>query len=206
MRFICKAQDYAMCIHTEQVAYRQLANGAVDREIIKPLLMIGFNGNEMIPTYERMYALQVFMEGDTRPFGAMPEFQSQPIVDFAGRVVDMTAEYRPDFHFSVFDTETMCAPEDREEIEQKLLNDASYGKDYILVEKQKITPPWPTYNECDLATAKNMLTHGGYDLLKVLEYEEANAGREDWLKEIANLLAARSIEKAAADALSTIVK
>jgi hypothetical protein len=136
----------------------------------------------------------------------MPDFQSQPIVNAMGRVVDLTAEYRPDFHFGIFDTATMCAPHEREEVEQFLLNSPAYGKDFILVEQQKVTPPWPSYNECDLATTLNMLKHGGYDLMRTLEYEQAHENREEWMVEIGRLLADRAISKAQNDSLSVTIE
>ena len=92
MRFISKHRDYQVGIHSEQTAFRVVAGGTVVSEQLKAPLIISFNNDQMLPTYERMYALQVFMAGDTRPFGAMPDFQAQPIVDAMGRVVDLTSE------------------------------------------------------------------------------------------------------------------
>lgn len=206
MRFISRHRDTQVVIHRDETAFRTTPGGTVVAEQIRPFLIADFNREEMLPTYERMYALQVFMSGDTRPFGAMPDFQAQPIVDAMGRVVDLTSEYRPDFHFGIFDTATMCNPEDREEIEQTLLNNTNYGKDYILVEQQKVPPPWPNYNQCDLATAVNMLKHGGFDLMRTLEYESAHENREEWLTEIGKLLTEKSISKAQNDSLSVTLE
>jgi hypothetical protein len=206
MRFISRHKDTQVVIHHDEQAFRMLPGGTVTAEQVKPALVISFDHEEMLPTYERMYALQVFMSGDTRPFGAMPDFQSQPIVDAMGRVVDLTDEYRPDFHFGIFDTVTMCAPHEREEVEQFLLNSKAYGKDYILVEQQRVIPPWPNYDVCDLSTAVNMLKHGGFDLMRTLEYESAHENREDWLTEIGKLLTEKSISKAQNDSLSVTIE
>lgn len=207
MRFISKYETYVVCIRDEEIAYRMMPGGVVVQDLIKPLFVIYFQNDIMLPAYERLYAMQVFLTGDSRPFGAMPELMSQPIFNAAGRIIDSTAEYRPDFHFSLFDTETMIDnDEDREYAEQKLLAAGTLNIDYILVEKMKVPPPWPTYDDNDLVTAVNMMKHGGYDLLKVLEYEDAHEHREDWLMEIGKLLADQSIKDSADESLTMVIE
>lgn len=206
MRFISKHNDYDMVVRRDETAFRVMEGGTVTAQQVRPPLIAKFTQDQMLTTYERMYALQVFMSGETRPFGAMPDMQAQPIVDAMGRVVDLTNEYRPDFHFGLYDTETMCAPEDREDVEQVLLASKSLGRDFILVEQQRVAPPWPTYNECDLVTALNMCKHGGYNLIQVLDYESAHENREDWLIELGKLLAEQTITKSQDDSLTVTIK
>lgn len=196
MRFISKYSAYKMQITNEDVAFRMLPGGTVTRELTSHGYLAEFDHEPMLPTYERLFAMQAFMgNGDLHPFGAMPDMQSQAIVDMAGRVVDMTSEYRPDFNFSVLDTSKIEDPELREATERKLLSNSALGVDYVLVEAAKVPAPWPTYDSCDLATAVNMVTHGGYNVLKVIEYEQAHKNREEWIVEYGRILADQAVKK-----------
>jgi hypothetical protein len=51
-----------------------------------------------------------------------------------------------------------------------------------------------------------MLKHGGYDLMRTLEYEQAHENREEWMVEIGRLLADRAISKAQNDSLSVTIE
>ena len=195
MRFISKYSAYKMQITNEDVAFRMLPGGTVTKETLSNGYVAEFDHERMLPVYERIFAIQAFLGGDTRPFGVMPDLQSQAIVDAAGRVVEMTSEYHPDFNFSVFDTETIDDPDLREATEQKLLSNAMLGVDYVLVQKQQIPPPWPTYDTCDLATAINMVTHGGYNAMKVIEYEQAHQAREEFIVAYGKILADQTVKR-----------
>lgn len=205
MRFISKYPNYTFSVKTEEVAFRMMPGGTVVQDTISQPFVVEFSADHMIPAYERLYAMQVFMGRDPRPFGAIPDTQSQAIVDHVGRVVDMTAEYRPDFQFSVYDTDTIVDDELRELTEMKLLADSTHGIDYVRVEQAKVPAPWPTYDECDLATAINMMRHGGYDMMKVLEYEQAHQNREDWIVEMGRILADQNIQRGIDGALSVTI-
>lgn len=205
MRFISKYEHYSFQIRPEEVAFRMMTGGTVVQDVLSQPFVAEFSADLMIPAYERLYAMQVFMGRDPRPFGAIPDTASQAIVDHAGRVVDMTAEYRPDFHFSVFDTESIDDDDLRELTEQKMMADPTNGIDYVMIEAQKVPAPWPTYDENDLATAINMMKHGGYDMLKVMEYEQAHQNREEWIVEMGKILADQTIQREIDGALSVTI-
>ena len=201
MRFICKHENYTLAIKRETVAFRIMPDGTATRDEIAPSFQIEFRDDVMLPAYERLFAMQTFLSTDDRPFGAMPEMQAQPIVNAMGRVIDLTNEYRPDFHFSVFDTDWIEDDDLRELTENTLLANAGLGVDYVYVEAAQVPPPWPTYDEVDLVTCVNMCRHGGYDLVAVLEYETAHQNREDFIVEIGKVLAEKSVKKLEDDSL-----
>lgn len=205
MRFISKYENYEFYVRPEQVAYRMQPGGTVLTDTVQQPFTVSFNHEQMLPAYERLYAMQSFLGGDPRPFGAMPDMTAQAIVNEAGRVVDMTAEYRPDFHFSVFDTASIKDDDLREYTENKMLADPALGIDYVLLVPMAVPAPWPTYNECDLKTAVQLVKHGGFDVTKVMEYEAAHANRENWLIEFGLVLAEQQVKRNADNSLTVTI-
>jgi hypothetical protein len=206
MRFISKYSAYKMQIMNEEVAFRMLPGGTVTKETLSNGFVAEFDHERMLPAYERLFAMTAFTGGDARPFGAMPDLQSQAIVNAAGRVIDMTSEYRPDFNFSVFDSESISDLELREAAEQKLLSDPMFGIDYVLVEAQKVPAPWPSYPDTPLDIAVNMATYGGFDVMKVIEYERAHENREEFIVAFGKILADQAVKKNEDDSLTITVQ
>lgn len=103
----------------------------------------------------------------------------------------------PEYRMGVFDTEDeRCIPahmsQYRELIEQKMLEALKDSRDFVLVEPEKLTPPWPNYDTLDgrsLAKALQKIEDDGYDLALVLAYEKASKNRESWVKAFEDRLA-----------------
>lgn len=77
----------------------------------------------------------------------------------------------------------------KEMVEQFLLNNPAHGADYIMVEPEKLPPPWPKYDELQVTDDITIddiierviqsLDEFGFDAREVLDYEHANANREE---------------------------
>jgi hypothetical protein len=103
---------------------------------------------------------------------------------FAGRTVerDMMTPTSILARLSVFDTDHPDHPWANDEVvkemvEQTLLQKAG-GKDYIYVEREKMAPPWPTYDSFkgNLNKLLERINEDGYTLEAVLAYEQSPDG------------------------------
>jgi len=103
---------------------------------------------------------------------------------FAGRTVerDMMTPTPLLSRLSVFDTDLedhpwSHDPEVKEMVEEMLLQKAG-GKDFIYVPREKLSPPWPTYDtfKGNLNALLKRVEEDGYKLEDVLFYEQSPDG------------------------------
>lgn len=97
----------------------------------------------------------------------------------------------PRRRFSAYDTELEArrqgwSDEKRRMVEERLLEYATAGQGHILVEKPKLDPPWPRYDDIrgrGGKTTAQMIADAvrdlGHDPHYVIEYEKENRNRTD---------------------------
>lgn len=149
-------------------------------------IVLKFVQERMLPAYERLYAVNHWMNGARRmngavsAFGAAPSmYGGEPVVDGMGRMVAVTEGIRPDERFSVFDTDWL-GPDLAPRAEAALRAHDDNGKDYVEVLPEAVPPPWPTYDQFTSAKKiSDVVAQLGIDPLKVMEYEKATKDRPD---------------------------
>jgi len=99
---------------------------------------------------------------------------------------DMVSVVEPDYRISAFDslkaqTLNHWSDEEREQVEHTLRRSAErLPQDLIVMEEEKLDPPWPTYDSFP-GTQAELLTkidEDGFDLQTVLNYERENQNRD----------------------------
>lgn len=90
-------------------------------------------------------------------------------------------------------------------VEDRLLSGASYGIDYLRVEKPKLPAPWPTYdtlvqqgrrtNQMVAEKIAETVADIGIDPQVVINYERENLGREEVIKAVEVLLEPKPAEE-----------
>jgi hypothetical protein len=101
----------------------------------------------------------------------------------------------PDYRIGVFDTvqaqtDKQLTDEQREQLEQGLLEHASRWSDILLVPATTVPPPWPKYDEYrgSPQALVRKLRDEGHDLADVLEYERANQNRDVFVSALAEAI------------------
>jgi len=119
-------------------------------------------------------------------------------------------DWNPDLMFSVFDTESIGNEEDRKIAEERLLADAGFGQDHILIGDKRLEAPWPTYEQDKGKKGEpthkiicEMIKMGGYDPDYVITYEkQRDRPRQAVIDAIEELKVEQAAEAAEAEALS----
>jgi len=183
------------------------------RHMIEPVTFAEFSPTRhTLSAYERTLAEQTFKKANAAYAGSAPSASGGTILDQTS--LDHGQHYvgaNREFGFGVFDTDTDCSPENRALFEKILL---ARVKDYngdviILVEPEKLTPPWPTYDKTrrsrGSATAIPALAKEYGVLVEAIAYEEASdKPSEAIIEKMRELLAEEQAEAQEAEALEVV--
>lgn len=201
MRFVSRSANYTFIVRgeTDYEVFETADGTMIPRHIKKQALIVEFKHGMAYP--DEAYAALLHWSGmptqRTDPervnangtaaadiFGAVPYQRGIVLQDVAGRISGVSNPSRPDFNFSLFDSEWIEDADDRKEAEQALLENSDNGVWYVKVDALKVDPPWPNYNKI---RAKKGMTiaqtiaakceEDGYSVSAVLAYEKAHADR-----------------------------
>jgi hypothetical protein len=116
---------------------------------------------------------------------------------------DSTEHVTPVFRLGVFDTKVAqdehgWTDEQRELIEQRLLDSDDYGREYVLFAPPRAAKPWPRYDDLRVVGNRTpekvadkiieMVRELGLNADDVAEYERQNAGRDYVLAALAEIV------------------
>lgn len=223
MRFVSRSANYIMIVRpeSEYEVFETAGGTMIPRTIKKPMLVVEFRHGYAHP--DESYAAMAHWAGQptkrTDPervnaagvatadiYGAIPYQRGVSIQDGVGRIMGVSNAARPDFNFSLFDSEWIEDADDRKEAEQALLSNADNGVWYVKVDAVEVTPPWPNYDKQRAAkgstvadTIANKCIEDGYNIAYVLEYEKAHANRAAVVAALENALH-KAVDEAEADA------
>jgi hypothetical protein len=145
-------------------------------------------------------------------FGAVPYQRGVSIQDGVGRIVGVSGASRPDFNFSLYDTEWLEDAEDRADAEKALLENADNGVWYVKVDAIEVPLPWPNYNKVRAKSGSTVAAEiarrceeDGYDTDHVIDYEKTHANRPAVLEALEALAKRNTAEVEAAEALTVQV-
>lgn len=223
MRFVSRSANYTLIARpdAEYEVYETKGGTMIPRMIRKPLLIIEFKHGMALPdeTYAAMMHWSGMPTRRTDPertnamgqptpdvFGAVPYQRGVSIQDGVGRIMGVSNASRPDFNFSLFDSEWITDADDRADAEKALLENADYGDWYVKVDAIEVDPPWPNYNKIRAKkgltiaeTIADKCAEDGYNVAHVLAYEKAHANRAAVIEAL-EALNKRETEAAEADA------
>ena len=139
---------------------------------------------------------------DFRPFG-LPQWAKDQAKEQMGYPKGIGHDEDPSQWFGMFDTEVGAkiygwTPEEKAKVEERLLTSNSNGVEYVIVEKPRRKPPWPTYDKFrtqgkrtpDLVaeTIAAKVAEDGYEPEEVLQYEIENACRPEVISALQALI------------------
>ena len=223
MRFVSRSANYTMIVRseTEYEVFETAEGTMIPRTVRKPMLLVEFKHGMAHP--DESYAAMAHWAGQptkrTDPerlnaagvptsdvYGAVPYQRGVSIQDGVGRIIGVSGASRPDFNFSLFDSEWLEDLDDRKEAEQALLNNADNNVWYVKVDAVEVPAPWPNYNKLRAAkgstvaeTIATKCVEDGYDIAYVLEYEKAHADRPAVIAALEAALS-KALDNAEADA------
>lgn len=224
MRFVSRSANYTMIARPDaEYEVFETANGSmIPRSIKKPALILEFKHGVAHP--DEVYAAKMHWAGmptrRTDPervdatghsapdvFGAVPYQRGVTIQDGVGRITGVSNASRPDFGFSLFDSEWITDKDDREIAEKALLDNVDNGDWYVKIDAISVPPPWPNYEKVrakkGMTVAETIATkclEDGYNPHVVLSYERAHANRAAVVEALEKIVADRDAlaEEAAA--------
>lgn len=201
MRYVSRSANYTLIARNEQEyeIYEQVGGNLIPKVMSKPILLCQFK-HGIVPPDEAYAAMlhwsgtpstrtdpdRVDATGHSVPdaFGATPYQRSVPIRDGLGRITGVSEASRPDYNFSLYDSEWIDDPDDRAIAEKALAENADNGVWYVKVEKAQIPAPWPGYDKMRGTKAKpvedailEMVKTGGFDPNIVCAYEKSHKDR-----------------------------
>lgn len=112
---------------------------------------------------------------------AVASFKFHGIFQFEDEATPVPPAYR----LSVYDTDLVAEREGwddeiKAEVENRLLNAKSFGRDFVLVQELALAPPWPSYDtfpgDTDELAAQVLAL--GYDIEDVIAYETSKWGQQ----------------------------
>lgn len=212
MRYVSRSANYKLIARNEQEyeIYEQVGGNLIPKVLSKPILVCEFKHGVVPP--DEAYAAMMHWNGTpstrTEPdrmdsmgrsvpdvFGAVPNQHSVPIRDGLGRITGVTEASRPEYSFSLFDSEWISDKEDRAIAEEALAENADNGVWYVKVEKAQIPAPWPGYDKMRGKSGKpvedqiiDMIKNGGFDPNIVLAYEKSHKDRAPVVASIETLI------------------
>jgi hypothetical protein len=225
MRFVSRSANYTLIARGEaEYDVFETAEGTmIPRTIKKPPLIIEFKHGMAYP--DETYAAMLHWSGtpssrtdpervDSRGvaapdiFGAVPYQRGITIQDGVGRITGVSNASRPEFNFSLFDSDWIGDADDRKEAEQALLNNADNGVWYVKVDALEVAPPWPNYNKIRAKkgmsvaeTIADKCREDGYNVSAVLAFEKAHADRPAVIASLESLSAEKAMESEESEAL-----
>lgn len=201
MRFVSRSANYTIVARPDsQYEIYETTNGQmIPRMIRKPALFLEFRHGMAHPdeNYAAMMHWAGLKSNRTDPertnssgqpapdiYGAVPYQRGVAIQDGVGRIMGVSNPSRPDFNFSLYDTEWLDDDDDRKDAEKALLSSPDLGVWFVKVDALEATPPWPNYNKIRAKkgmtvaqTIADKCADDGYSAAAVLEYERAHANR-----------------------------
>lgn len=201
MRFVSRSANYTLIARGEaEYDVFETAEGTmIPRTVKKPMLVIEFKHGMAYPdeTYAAMLHWSGVPTSRTDPervdgfgvgvpdvFGAVPYQRGVVIQDGVGRIMGVSNAARPQYNFSLFDSEWLEDANDRKEAEEALLKNPDNGLWYVKVDALEVAPPWPNYTKIrakkGLTVAETIASkcdEDGYSVEAVLAYEKAHANR-----------------------------
>jgi hypothetical protein len=201
LRYVSRSANYTLIARNEQSyeIYEQIGGNLIPKVHSTPILLVEFRHGVVPP--DEAYAAMMHWSGmpSTRTdpdrvdatghsvpdvFGAVPYQRSIPIRDGLGRITGISEASRPDYSFSLFDSEWILDKDDRAVAEEALAENADNGIWYVKVEKAQIPAPWPGYDKARGTKAKpvedsivEMVVNGGFDPNIVCAYEKSHKNR-----------------------------
>jgi len=178
MRFVSKHANYMFVARADKVQMVLGPGGMMMPQTVQPAIMCQFQHGLVRPD-ECEIAKQHWLGFGRRDDGSISAYGATPMISVG--VVDGQAHdgWNPDLMFSVFDTESIVDPADREYAEKMLLEDSGFGRDHILIGDKRLEAPWPTYEQDKGKKGEpthkiicEMIRMGGYDPDYVLAYEQ----------------------------------
>lgn len=212
MRYVSRSSNYMLIARNEQEheIFEQVGGNLIPKTLAKPILVCQFRHGIVQP--DEAYAAMLHWSGmpSTRTdpdrvdasghgvpdvFGATPYQRSVPLRDGVGRITAVSEASRPEYTFSMFDTEWITDEIDRKDAEEALATNADNNIWYVKVEKAQIPAPWPGYEKMRATRGKTiemaimeMIDVGGYDPNFVMAYEKAHKDRKPVIDAIEKLL------------------
>ncbi|CAB4171908.1 hypothetical protein UFOVP929_29 [uncultured Caudovirales phage] len=201
MRFVSRSANYTFIVRgeTEYEVFETAEGTMIPRTIRKPPLIVEFKHGMAYP--DESYAALMHWSGvptsRTDPeridsqgvgvanvFGAVPYQRGVAIQDGLGRIMGVSNAARPQYNFSLFDSEWFEDANDRKESEEALLKNSDNGLWYVKVGALEVEPPWPNYKQIRAkkgmtvaATIAAKCEEDGYSVAAVLAYEKAHDNR-----------------------------
>lgn len=127
---------------------------------------------------------------------ALTSFKFHGIFQFEDEATPVPPAYR----LSVYDTDQKAEElgwddEIKAEVENRLLNAKSFGRDFVLVQELALDPPWPSYDSFggDADELAVQVLDLGYDIETVIAYETSKWGqnREEVIAALEGAVTAR---------------
>lgn len=78
---------------------------------------------------------------------------------------------------STFDTNKIGDPKTRAEVEEFFRNHRDLGRDFVIAERPRLAPPWPSYDKEKAADIAKKALDLGFDPEVVIAYEAENKNR-----------------------------
>jgi hypothetical protein len=214
MLFVTKYKGYQVMVQrdiTRRVPSNEGDDAGWVSVVTRPLIMAEFKPHGVLTYHQRRVALEFFDSQETGEDGMPPgayrngNVASDP--DFAGMVYNGSDHW---LRFSTFDTEkdcpwieTMDPAEVKALCEKTLLGSAQLGSDYILVDQEKVAPPWDTYETTHHKKIASLTRDLQRDPLEVIEYEKQRAEpREGVIADLERLVEQQSAEAEAINQLT----
>lgn len=153
--------------------------------------------------------VQVGVQLDFRPFG-LPQWAKEQAAEQMGYPKGMGHDEDPSQWFGMFDTEVAnkiynWTPVQKAKVEKRLLESHSNGIDYVIVEKPKRKPPWPSYGklksqgkrtpEMVAQTIADKVAEDGYDPEAVMQYEIENLARPEVISALQSIITPPVVEE-----------
>ena len=225
MRFVSRSANYTLIARGEaEYDVFETAEGTmIPRTIKKPPLIIEFKHGMAYPdeTYAAMLHWsgaptnrtdpeRVDVHGVSVPdiFGAVPYQRGVMIQDGVGRIMGVSNAARPQYNFSLFDSEWIEDADDRKEAEEALLKNSDNGVWYVKVDALEVAPPWPNYNKIrakkGMTVAETIAAkcdEDGYSVADVLAYEKAHANRPAVVAALEELGTEKAVQAEESEAL-----
>lgn len=201
MRIISKSLKYNHLVRNAVIDMVVDNEGRKVPMVIKPQIWLEFSQNG-ITRYDHQYAAQHWgghnrdsHDGTADGWGAHPD----PREGALNGVIHLG--WRPWMTLSVFDTDNMEPGSEQREVVEEYFTTHPIGQDWIVVEPQKLVPPWPTYDSMQWKRIGPMAHDLGLAAV-AFEYEAATKAREPVLKALQEEHA-KQVETDAEDAALT---
>jgi hypothetical protein len=161
LRFVSQFTNFTINIRSPKKKYTEFGVEIVEPEIVAEFDQHGWNQRDM--------------EIAVLSFQFRGIFQNE----------DEATPVPPTYRLSVYDTDEMALREDWDEetkafVEHRLLNAASFGRDFVLVQELALSPPWPTYDSFE-GRAQDIalqVLDMGFDPEDVIAYESSKWGQQ----------------------------